>query len=321
MNSDIFKELKKDFPKIKKNILLKNYTTFKIGGPAEYFLEANNKEEVLKAVKLAKKIKLPIFVLGGGSNLLVSDNGFKGLVIKLNNTKIELLNNNIISADAGVQFGKLVDFSIKNSLEGLEWAGGLPGSFGGAVRGNAGAFGGETKDSIIEVQALDSKFNFKKFNNKQSQFSYRNSIFKKNNWPVVSAKIKLKEGDKKKLKEIADSMKDYRKQKHPLEFPNAGSIFKNVDLNQFSEKMKKDLSFIVKKDPFPVVPTAYLISESGLKGTKVGKAQVSEKHPNFIVNIGGATAVDVIKLIAIIKNKVKDKYNVNLETEVQFIGN
>ncbi len=320
MHNDVFSILKKDLPGLKKNILLKNYTTFKIGGPAEFFLIANRKEDVLRAVTLAKKLKLSIFVLGGGSNLLVSDKGVKGLVIKLKNNKIELLKNNIISADAGVELGKLVEFSINHSLEGLEWAGGLPGSLGGAVRGNAGAFGGETKDSVLEVEALDDTFNLRKFNRKQCQFSYRNSIFKKKKWSVVSAKIKLEKGDEKKLREIVNSRIDYRKQKHPLDFPNAGSIFKNVDLNQFSENMKKELAFVVKKDPFPVIPTAYLISEAGLKGTKVGKAQVSEKHPNFIVNLGGAKAGDVIKLIGIVKKKIKNKYKIDLEIEVQFVG-
>jgi len=318
---NIFNKLNEELLNVEKDILMANYTTFRIGGPAEYFLIANKKEDVFKAVKLAKKLKLPLFVLGGGSNLLVSDKGVKGLVIKLNNNKIKLLKNNIISADAGTELSELVQFSINHSLEGLEWAGGLPGSFGGAIRGNAGAFGGETKDSILQVEALDSNLNLKKFNKKQCQFSYRNSVFKEKNWPVLSAKIKLQKGDKKKLQEIADSRKDYRKQRHPLDFPNAGSIFKNVDLKEFSVKMKKELAFVVKKDPFDVVPAAYLISEAGLKGLKMGKAQVSEKHPNFIINLGGAKAADVIKLISIIKKKVKDKYNVNLETEVQFIGN
>ena len=131
---------------------------------------------------------------------------------------------------------------------------------------------------------------------------------------------KLGESLKNTLQKIAKSRIDYRKEKHPLDFPNAGSIFKNVDFNVFSAKMKKELLFIVKKDPFPVVPTAYLISEAGLKGTKFGKAQISEKHPNFIVNVGGAKATDVIKLIDIVKKKIKAKYRVDLETEVQLVG-
>ncbi len=320
MQSEVFKILKKELPGTKKNILLKNHTTFKIGGPAEYFLTASDQKDLGKAIKVAKRLKLPVFVLGGGSNLLVSDQGFKGLVIKLKNSNDYSLKNNIISASAGVELGKLVKFSVKNSLEGLEWAGGLPGSLGGAVRGNAGAFSGETKDIILEVHALDDKLNLRKFSNKQCQFSYRSSIFKRKNWVVVSAKIKLKKGDKKSLQKIFRARVNYRNQRHPLEYPNAGSIFKNVDFKKFFPKFKKSLLAVVKKDPFPVVPTAYLISEAGLKGTTVGKAQVSEKHPNFIVNLGGAKAKDILKLIELVKKKIKKMYGIHLEVEVQFLG-
>lgn len=319
MLADIFAILKKELPSIKKNVLLSQYTTFKIGGPAEYFFIASNQEVLLKAVILAKRLKLQVFVLGGGSNLLVSDKGVKGLVIKIQNNDIRLLNNTMISVGAGAVLGDVISFSINHSLGGLEWAGGLPGSFGGAIRGNAGAFGGETKDSIVYVYALDNKLDLKKFSNGQCQFSYRNSIFKKKNWPVISATVKLKKGNKTKLQEIAKSRMDYRQQRHPLDLPNAGSIFKNVDVKKFSKKLQKELSPVIKKDPFEVVPTAYLISEAGLKGTTSGKAQVSGKHPNFIVNLGGAKAKDVLKLIAIVKKKVKKKYNVDLETEVQFV--
>lgn len=320
MSDNIFITLEKELPGIKKGVLLSEYTTFKIGGPAEYFFIASRQEELLKAIAVAKKLEVPVFVLGGGSNLLVSDDGVKGLVIKIQNSDITLLDNNVISAGAGAVLADVVSFSIDHSLEGLEWAGGLPGSFGGAIRGNAGAFGGETKDSVVQVSALDDSLDLKQFSNEESQFSYRNSIFKKNNWPVVSAKIQLKLGDKEKLQEIANSRMEYRKERHPLDFPNAGSIFKNVDLNAFSLEMQNQLSAVVKKDPFPVIPTAYLISEAGLKGIKVGQAQVSEKHPNFIVNLGGAKAKDVSDLINVVKRKIKEVYNIELETEVQFVG-
>ncbi len=315
MKGILFEKLKKELPKIKKGILLKDHTTFKIGGPAEYFLIVKEKYDLMVAIEIAKKFKLPVFVLGGGSNLLVSDRGVKGLVIKLKNDKINFLKNNIVSIGAGAELKKIVESSINKSLEGLEWAGGLPGSFGGAVRGNAGAFGGETKDIILEVKALDKNLKLRKFSNKQCKFSYRSSIFKKKNWTVVSATIKLKKGDRKSLQEIAQSRIDYRKERHPLEYPNAGSIFKNVDFEKFSPKFKESLIGVVKKDPFPVVPTAYLISEAGLKGTKIGQAQVSEKHPNFIVNLGGATAKDVLELIDLIKKKIKKVYSIDLETE------
>ena len=196
----IFDLLKKELPGVQKNVLLKNHSTFKIGGPAEYFLSVDKKSDLIKSIKIARNIKIPVFVLGGGSNLLISDSGLKGLVIKnQDKAKIVLKPNNIIEAPAGMVLGDVVDFSIKKSLAGLEWAGGLPGTFGGAVRGNAGAFGGEIKDSIIEVLALNNNFKLVKLSNKQCKFSYRSSIFKEKNWIVLSALIELKKGDKKVL--------------------------------------------------------------------------------------------------------------------------
>lgn len=346
MQSKVFEVLKKEFPGIKKNVLLKNHITFQIGGPAEYFLTVptksrirdgagsiehsrqgrnraigtKTKQELIKAIKAAKKLRLSVFVLGGGSNLLVRDKGIRGLVIKIKNNNDYALKNNILFANAGVELKKLVELSVKNSLKGLEWAGGLPGSLGGAIRGNAGAFSGEIKDSVIEVEAFDENFKVKKLSNKQSHFSYRSSIFKEKNWVVISAKLKLKKGNKKELKTVMDSHIDYRSQRHPLEYPNAGSIFKNMDFKKFPKSLQKKLLPIVKKDPFEVVPTAYLISGAGLKGKKIGKAQISKKHPNFIVNLGGAKAGDVLRLIEFIKKEIKRVYKIDLETEVQIIG-
>jgi len=321
----IFEKLKKELPNVKNNILLKDHTTFKIGGPAEYFLIVKEKEKLIKAIKIAKKLKLPIFIFSGGSNLLVSDKGLKGLVIKIQDldTKFKIKRNKsgtMITANAGVELKSLTEFSIEKSLQGLEWSGGLPGTLGGAVRGNAGAFGGEMKDTVFEVEALDKNLNVRKLSNKQCQFSYRSSIFKKKNWIVLSAAIKLKKGNKKNIQSVALSHIKYRQDRHPWEYPNTGSIFKNCAFSEFSPKLKKSLLGVIKKDPFEIVPTAYLISELGLKGKKVGNAQISKKHPNFIVNLGGASAGDVLKLINLVKQKVKKAYNIELETEVQFVG-
>jgi len=318
----IFSILKKELPRIQKNILMKDHTTFKIGGPAEYFLLANKKEEIIKAIEIARKIKIPIFVMGGGSNLLVSDKGIKGLVVKnQDNSSIILKGNNIIEAPAGALLGNVVTFSIKKSLKGLEWAGGLPGTFGGAIRGNAGAFGGEIKDVVLNVKALDNNYRLKKLSNKQCLFSYRSSVFKEKNWVVLSAEVKLAKGVKKELEIVVNSHISYRKEKHPLEYPNAGSIFKNVDFKKLSLKFQNFFQDKVKKDPFPIVPSAWFIIGAGLTGKKIGQAQVSEKHSNYIVNRGNAKATDVLKLIDLVKKKIKEKYNVDLEVEVQFIGN
>jgi len=319
MADKIFEKLKTELPGLQKNVSLKNYTTFKIGGPAKYFLIAKKREDLVGAIKIGKQFKLPIFVLGGGSNLLVSDKGFNGLVIKIELTGLFLKSKNIIESEGGVMMRDLVSMAIKSGLAGLEWAGGLPGTFGGAIRGNAGAFGGEMKDSVAFVETLDSKLNFKKLSLKQCQFLYRSSVFKKKNWMVVSATVKLKNGDKKALLKIANSRIKYRQEKHPLEFPNAGSVFKNVPVKKLAKKFQIEFNDRIKQDPFPIVPTAWFIIGAGLTGKKIGRAQISKKHSNYIVNLGGAKAHDVVSLIEFVKKTVKKKYGVLLEQEVQLL--
>ncbi|MSU54455.1 MAG: UDP-N-acetylmuramate dehydrogenase [Candidatus Staskawiczbacteria bacterium] len=319
MEDNILALLKKELPHIQQQVLLKDHTTFGIGGPAHYFLVAREVSHVSKAINLAKKHKLPVFVFGGGSNLLVSDEGIVGLVIKIQNSEI-VVKKNTITVGAGADMKDVVEASLVNSLEGIEWAGGLPGTFGGAIRGNAGAFGCEMKDSIFQVKALDKKLKLHTLNNKQCQFAYRASVFKKKNWIVLSATLKLKKGDQKKLREISDSRKAYRKEKHPLEFPSAGSVFKNVDVKKIPKEFQQLFADKIKKDPFPIVPAAWFIIGAGLAGKKIGKAQISKKHSNYIVNLGGAKAKDILALLDFVKQKVKEKYDINLEPEVQFVG-
>ncbi len=318
---DIFEKLKKKLPGVKKNVALSRHTTFNIGGAAKYFFVAEKKQDIIKAMRVAKGLLLPVFILGGGSNILASDKGFMGLVIKIKSKKkaLTIKKGNKLEVFAGVTMKELVKFCADNSLQGLEWAGGLPGTFGGAVRGNAGAFGGEIKDSILEVQALTDKLEVKKISVKQCDFSYRSSVFKKKNWIVLSATLQQTLGEKKVIWQIAKANMKYRQEKHPLDLPNAGSIFKNQDFNDFSKEHQTMLLKIVKKDPFPVVPVAYLLSELGLKGTTIGGAQVSQKHPNFIVNLGKAKAQDVLELIELNKKHIKEIYGVELEQEVQFL--
>lgn len=314
-----FQRLKAEFPSIQKKVALKHYTTFKVGGPAEYFLEVKSQEELLKAISLATVLKLRVFVLGGGSNVLASDKGFKGLIIKVCLQKISLVSATVIEAESGIVMKDLVNFSIKNSLAGLEWAGGLPGTFGGAVRGNAGAFGGEMKDSVESITVLDSNLKLKVLSLKQCQFAYRNSVVKKKGWTILSARVKLKKGDAKELRKIANSRIAYRKKFHPLEFPNAGSVFKNVPVKSLPKKFLPEFTDKIKQDPFPIIPTAWLIIGAGLTGTKIGRAQISKKHSNYIVNLGGAKAKDITTLIATVKKVVKKKYGVDLEPEVQYL--
>lgn len=276
--------------RFKKNVLLKNYTTFKIGGAAKYFYTAKTKTELIEAIKKAKKIKLPFFILGGGSNLLVSDKGFNGLVIK---------------------FGQSLSSYVS---KGLEWAVGIPGTIQGGVYGNAGAFGKSMKDVVESIEVFDTKTEkIKIFKNKDCRFSYRNSIFrKKKNLIVLSVKIKnrasegsedeeedkvlfaSKKSNTKKIKQYLD----YKKQTQPLNFPSAGSIFKNPK------------GFLAGE----------IIERCGLKGKKIGKVKISEKHANFIVNLGNGKAKDVRKLINLVKKKVKNKFKINLKEEIQYLG-
>lgn len=305
--------------KFKTNVPLRDHTTFRIGGPARYFFEARTEKDLIAALKTAKKMKLPFFVLGQGSNLLVSDKGFAGLVIKVQATRYKIQGSRLWAA-SGVSFSTLVRETGKRGLAGLEWAGGLPGTFGGAVFGNAGAFGGETKDNIVWVKALDRNFKVHILNKKQCKFGYRTSIFKKKRWQVLSAKVLLKKGDKKTIQGIAHSHINQRKERGPLEYPNAGSIFKNYKVSDAPKKVVKMFKEVIKKDPFPVIPTAAIIAKTpGLMGTKIGGAQVSTKHPNFIINNGWAKANDVLRLIKLVKREVKERFGVDIEEEIRYI--
>jgi len=257
--------------KLQKNVLLRNHTTFRIGGRARYFFGAKTKKELVGAINFAKKMKLPFFILGGGSNLLVSDKGYRGVVIK---------------------FGRSLSLYVS---KGLDWAAGIPGTIEGAVYGNAGAFGKSMENAVKTVEVFDTKNGkIRIFKNKDCRFGYRNSIFKKKkNLVILSVEIKLGKSNPKKIKEYLD----YRKQHHPR-LPSAGSIFKNVG----------------------EIPAAILIHQAGLTGKKIGQTQISEKHSNFIVNLGNAKAQDVKKLISFVKKSVKKKFMVVLKEEIQYLS-
>ncbi len=255
--------------KFQENIPLKKYTTFKIGGPAKYFFTAKNKFNLLKAVQEAKKRRLPFFILGGGSNLLVSDKGYHGLVIKFQNPKLSQLVN-----------------------KGLEWAVGIPGTVAGSIWGNTGAFGKSMKDVVKSVEIFDvKKEKIIRLKNRECKFGYRSSIFKKNpNLIILSAEIKQKKSNFKKIKEYLA----YRRKNQPMNFPSAGSVFKNP----------------------PGFLAGELIEKCGLKGKKIGGAQISTMHANFIVNLGKATAQDVLSLVKLIKKTVDKKFKIKLKEEI-----
>ncbi|MDP3014963.1 MAG: UDP-N-acetylmuramate dehydrogenase [bacterium] len=311
------------------NVLLKHHSNYKIGGLAKYFFEAKSIEEIIKAVEKARLIKTPFFILGGGTNILFNDEGFDGLIIKIKNSRLRQgfggqAKIKIIKVDAGVFLERLVEESADTGLSGLEWAAGIPGTLGGAIRGNAGAFGGEIKDVIKEVISLDIsglRSKIIKRNNQDCKFNYRSSIFKSNGAKeiIIEASLLLRKGNRKSIETAIKQNINYRKERQPMEYPSLGSTFKNIDAGKIAKKQHKSFELIIKNDPFPVIPAAYLISKAGLNGVSCGGAMISPKHPNFIVNVLNATASDVKNLIALVKKEVYKKFRIDLEEEIEIL--
>ncbi len=310
------------------NVPLAPYTTFKIGGPAKYFIIAKSTEEVKSAMEAARQKNIPVFVLGNGSNVLISDEGFDGLVIKIQNSKLKIENDNEkikIIAESGVLIGKLVNESVKNSLTGLEWMMGIPGTLGGAIVGNAGAFGHSISELVEKVEVLDQgDLSVKLLRNKDCQFGYRESIFKKNSkYIILSAELSLKEGNKAESERIIKEHIVQRQSRHPGGLPNAGSFFKNIPIKENEKAFDKILKEFPEAEKFKaagMIPAAWLIEKRDLKGVKIGGAMVSDKHANFIVNFNKASARDVMMLSSIIKQKIRDSFEIQLQEEVRFVG-
>jgi len=319
--------IKELLPKIKENVSLAKYTTFKIGGPARYFFVAGNKEDLIKAIRAAKKLRIPFFILGGGSNVLFSDKGFKGLVIRFSarggippwrdNSEVKT-----IYAEAGVKLEDVAKLAVKKSLTGLEWAAGIPGTVGGAVYGNAGAFKSVTGDIVKSVEVLDFKtLRIKNFSQKDCKFSPKNTVFKnRKNLIILSVILKLKKGNKKRIQKKIKEYLSYRKKSHPFNFSSAGCAFKNYEKKVKNKKLLEKFPELEKFNKMGIIPASYLVEKIGLKGKKMGGAQISARHANFIVNLKKAKAKDVIKLIKLAKQKVKKEFGVNLEEEVQIIN-
>ncbi|MDP4009240.1 MAG: UDP-N-acetylmuramate dehydrogenase, partial [bacterium] len=263
------KHLKKELPGLREQVVLAPYTTFGIGGPATLFFEAKSIEDIVCAVGVARASGVPFFLLAEGSNVLFSDSGFPGLVIHVC-TSLWNINDMELRVEAGVPMRVLVKETCQRGMKGFEWAGGLPGTLGGAIRGNAGAFGGEIKDNVVSVTCLDGEGKMVTLPNKECTFGYRTSLFKEKGLIVLSAVFRFDPGDTKELNKIALSRIEYRKERHPLEYPNAGSMFKNVPLALVPKELYEFVLPAVKQDPFPVVPAAFLIAQANLKGMRNG---------------------------------------------------
>jgi len=301
MNLDLFKSTFMP-EKLLYNEPMSNFTSFRIGGPADLIVFPETLEEIRAALSICKENAFPYFIMGKGSNLLVKDAGYRGVVIALNKNyeSIRLLDKNSIYASSGITLSKLAGFAMDNSLTGLEFASGIPGSLGGAVFMNAGAYDGEMKDVITEVYLLDEDGNEIRKTNAEMEFSYRTSFVQKNNgkFIVLGAAIRLKTGEVEDIKAKTLELNMRRKVKQPLDLPSAGSTFKRPE-GHFAAK---------------------LIDDAGLKGLSYGGAKVSEKHCGFVVNFNSATADDVIALVEIVKEKVYSKFQVELEPEIRIIG-
>lgn len=308
--------------KLQKDVILAPYTTFKIGGPAKYFFEAKSQEELIRALNWAKSNKIDYFILGGGSNILVADKGFNGLVIKLQIESYKL-EDQVIIAEAGINLGKLVQISAANGLTGLEWAIGIPGTLGGAICGNAGAMGSSISEIVENIKVLIDNEKIDSWNNQQCRFSYRDSIFKQNpDLIILAAELQLKKGNKR---EIQEKIKEYiaRRKNQPSE-PSAGCVFKNIEFNNLDAKLTKNLltkypeiKNIIKDGKFS---SGWLIEQCDLKGKIIGQAQVSSLHANFIVNLGQAKAEEVMILISLIKQRVRNKFGIQLQEEIEYVG-
>ena len=278
---------------------MKQHTTFKIGGPADYFLVPETGEEVGEIIKICRKTDTPYFILGNGSNLLVGDGGYRGAVIQVyRNMSAVTVEGTTITAQAGALLSAVAAAAKNASLTGFEFAGGIPGTVGGAAVMNAGAYGGEMKDVLVEVTVMDAEGKIFAIPAEKLELGYRTSVIKKAGYIVLEAKIRLKEGDQEAIRERMKELTIQRTTKQPLEYPSAGSTFKRPE-GYFAGK---------------------LVMDSGLRGYQVGGARISEKHCGFVINAGDATAKDVRTLMDNVRDIVYEKYGVTLEPEVKFLG-
>lgn len=278
---------------------MKNHTTFKTGGSADYFIVPNTVDELKHTIESCKSYHIPFYVIGNGSNLLVGDKGFRGAIIQIHkNMSHYHVDQQIISADAGITLSRLSTIALENNLTGFEFASGIPGTLGGAVCMNAGAYGGEMKAVIIDATLMDIEGNIFTLDVEHLELAYRSSIVSKKNLFVLSCRLGLKAGQYDEINKYIEELTLQRKTKQPLELPSAGSTFKRPE-GYFAAK---------------------LIMDAGLRGCCIGGAQVSDKHCGFIVNQSNATSKDVIDLIHYVQQVVKEKFDVQLEPELKIIG-
>lgn len=279
--------------------MMKEHTTFRVGGAADYFIQPKSAEELRAALEILHRYEVPVLVIGNGSNLLVRDKGIRGAVIQIYNRMAEItIEGDTIHARGGALLSAVAARAAEKSLTGLEFASGIPGSIGGAVVMNAGAYGGEMKDVLVSVEVLTQELEIKTIPAAELDLGYRHSIIPEKGYIVLGATLRLKEGNAAEIRGRMAELAEQRRAKQPLQYPSAGSTFKRPE-GYFAGK---------------------LVQDAGLKGKTIGGAQVSEKHSGFLINIGGATAQDILDLIVFCQKEVKEKFGVTLETEVKIVG-
>lgn len=278
---------------------MSRHTTFRIGGNADYFVKPGNADEVAAVIAVCREYSIPYFILGNGSNLLVSDDGYRGMIINImDNMDSVTVEGRIITAQAGALLVRVSVMARDNALTGLEFASGIPGTIGGAVYMNAGAYGGEMKNVVKTVRAIDGYGRIYELDSEKMDFSYRHSIVEERKLIVLEVTLELEHGSREAIDDRMKELAEARRSKQPLEYPSAGSTFKRPE-GYFAGK---------------------LIMDAGLRGYSVGGAQVAEKHCGFVINKGGATASDVVELIRDVQHDVDDKFGVTLEPEVKMLG-
>ncbi len=294
-----YASIKLDIDNILYDEPMKNHTSFKLGGPADIFIEPDNTEALSKAIKSLREHSVPYYIIGNGSNLLVSDKGLRGAIVKIGEKfgSVNIDGDRVIS-ECGILLSTLSKMAAKSNLTGMEFASGIPGALGGAVTMNAGAYGGEMKDIVEWVEVLDQDLQLRRLQNAEMEFGYRKSVIEPRKYIVIRCCLKLKKGNPDEINSIMADLTEKRKTKQPLHLPSAGSTFRRPE-GYFAGK---------------------LIEDAGLRGFSLGGAQVSPLHCGFVVNNGGAAAQDVYDLIRHVQNTVYEKFNVMLEPEVKILG-
>ncbi len=316
------KKLEKLQITLRENEPLKNHTTFQIGGPAKLYLEIDKSAKLIQALRIIKQAGLKYMFLGGGSNMLVSDRGYDGAVIKIKPQEL-IISRETVTVDAGYSLAGLIMKTLEQGLTGLEFAAGVPGTVGGAVKGNAGTYGEAMDKAVVSVNFINDDLKIETFTNQQCGFSYRHSIFKEHDsWLVLATVLTLTKGDLSASRQLIEERINYRVKSQPYGSPSAGCIFKNLTYTQELADKLTALGFNLspKFKEYKKIPTAWVIEQLGLKGKTIGSAQIAEKHANYIINLGGATADQVVQLISLIKQQVRDKTGIQLQEEVRYIG-